>query len=254
MRHPKNILITGASSGLGAALALTYAAPSIRLALHGRNPDRLATIATQARVKGALVDVKNGDIRDGESLATWLKQKDQENPFDLIIANAGISAGTEAGTEGLTQIEAIFSTNVNGVLNTIAPLLPFFLQRQHGQIAIISSLASFHGLRGSAAYCASKAAIRVYGEALRRQCYPFGVQINVVCPGFIQSPMTDVNRFKMPFLMSAEKAARHIQKGLLRNRPRLAFPFPLYALIRGISIFPQSWLDKGFTYLPKKGS
>lgn len=252
MTKPHHILITGASSGLGAALALIYAAPSVRLSLHGRNHERLSKIAERARQNGAIVTLFTGDIRDSNSLSEWISCCDQEDPFDLIIANAGISAGTLAASESPDQVRTIFDTNFYGALNTIEPLLPLFIKRQRGQIVLMSSLASFFGLSGSAAYCASKAALRIYGEALRRQCQPFGIKVNVICPGFIKTPMTDVNRFKMPFLMSADRAALLIKCALEHDKPRIAFPWIMYGFIRFVGLLPQTWLDKLLAMLPKK--
>lgn len=253
MTSPQHILITGASSGIGTALVLAYAKPGIRLSLHGRSQERLTDIAEKARLMGAFVTLQAGDIRDKSHLAEWIKFCDGIHPLDLVIANAGISAGTSGASETIDQINAIFSTNIDGVMNTISPALSLLLERGKGQIAIISSLASFRGFAGSAAYCASKAAVRIYGEALRSQCLPFGIKVNVVCPGYIKTPMTDINRFRMPFLMSAERAADHILRGLHNDKPRIVFPFVMYALLRLMNSLPQSWLDKPLSFLPKKG-
>ena len=116
------------------------------------------------------------------------------------------SAGPMQG-ESPAQARQIFDVNLGGVLNTLEPVLPAMLQRGRGQVAIISSLAAFRGWPGAPAYSASKGAVRFYGEALRGALHSSGVEINVVCPGFVVSRMTDVNQFPMPFLMSAEKAA-----------------------------------------------
>ena len=249
----QHILITGASSGLGAALALQYASPGIRLSLHGRDHERLSGVAELVSRKGSNVNILIGDIREKIALTNWIVDQDNIQPLDLVIANAGISAGTGSSIETDEQIDAIFSTNLHGVLNTINAILPSFISRKTGQIAIVSSMASFRGFSGAGAYCASKAAIRTYGEALRAQCLPFKVAINVVCPGFIKTPMTDVNRFAMPGIMSAERAASIIQTGLASNRPRIAFPISIYVLIRLMNSLPQTWLDNLLRRLPKKG-
>jgi short-subunit dehydrogenase len=253
MRNPKHILITGASSGIGAALVLNYAAPGVYLFLHGRNGARLAEVAGAARNKGAIVSTQIGDVTDPAAMGTWIHNCDAQKPLDLVIANAGISAGTGgiAGADA-DQARAIFATNVSGVLNTIHPALPRMLERRRGQIAIISSLAGFRGFIGAPAYCSSKAAVRVYGEALRGAVRSRGVEVNVVCPGFIKTPMTDVNRFHMPFLIMAEQAAIIIRKGLERDAPRIAFPFRMYVLVRLLAALPQRWLDFILPYMPRK--
>jgi len=134
-------------------------------------------------------------------------------------------------------------TNLIGVLNTVHPILDAMTSRKRGQIAILSSLAAFRGFPGAPAYCASKAAVRIYGEALRSDLAAHGVEVNVVCPGFIATPMTAVNPFRMPFLMSADRAAQLIKKGLERNMARIAFPLPMYFGIRFLASLPQILLD-----------
>ena len=252
MRDPKHILITGASSGIGAALALEYAAPGILLSLHGRDAGRLEHVAEQVRARGAAVSTYSGDVTDAEDIAAWIVTRDTTQALDLVIANAGISGGTFRGGESDAQVRAIFAVNVGGVLNTVQPCLPLMTKRRSGQIALISSLASFRGFPGAPAYCASKAAVRVYGEALRNDMVQHHVEINVVCPGFIKTPMTDINLFPMPFLIQPDQAARLIRAGLSRNQPRIAFPLPMYTGIRLLTALPQRLIDFIARKTPKK--
>ncbi len=252
MPNPKHILITGASSGIGAALAEAYTAPDVRLSLHGRNANRLDFVAEQARQKGAAVTIKTGDVGFAEGMKAWVEECDSQQPLDLIIANAGISAGTGRIGESNTQARAIFAINVTGVLNTVQPAIPLMTARKRGQIAIMSSLASFRGFAGAPAYCASKAAVRVYGEALRDELAPQGINVNVICPGFVETPMTDVNHFPMPLIIPVNRAAGIIQKGLAKNRARIAFPWRMYALVRLTAALPQDWLTGMMEKLPRK--
>jgi NADP-dependent 3-hydroxy acid dehydrogenase YdfG len=252
MRNPRHILITGASSGLGAALALDYAAPGIRLSLHGRNAERLAQIAEWARKRGADVFPSTGDVIEAAALEQWIATCDKESEIDLVIANAGISVGTSDGYESLEQIRTIFAVNVHGVFTTVQAILPAMLRRRHGQIALVSSLAGFRGFPGAPAYCASKAAIRIYGEGLRGVAAEDNVAINVICPGFIKTPMTDRNRFPMPFLMGAERAAILVRQGLAANHARIAFPWQMYLLTRLIASLPQTLMDLMAAHIPKK--
>lgn len=254
VKIPKSILITGASSGLGAALANAYAGSGITLCLTGRSQARLDSVAASCREKGAVVHVSLIDVTDKEKLAVWIQEMDSVSPIDLVIANAGISAGTGGGGETLEQASRIFTVNVEGVLNTIYPLIPHMITRRHGQIAVMGSLSAFRPLPGAPAYSASKAAVRFYGEALRGTLSKHGVGVTAICPGYIKTPMTAVNRFPMPFLMEVDKAARIIKQRLSRNPARVAFPFPLYALVWLLAALPPGWTDPLFARLPAKTS
>lgn len=252
MKDPKHVLITGASSGIGAALAKKYAASDVILSLHGRDRARLERVASEAQALGADASVRIGDVCDASDMAAWIAERDGIRPLDLVFANAGISGGT-ARIEDLTDLaRTTFEVNVTGVFNTIHPVLPLMAARGKGQVAILSSLASFRGFAGSAAYCASKAAVRVYAEGLRAEMAPRNVEVTVICPGFIKTPMTDVNPFKMPFLMSPERAARLIHQGLVANRARIAFPWQMYGLVRLLASLPQGFVDFVEKSLPKK--
>lgn len=249
---PKSILITGASSGIGWALALEYAAPGVHLALCGRTTERLDEISNLCRAKGAETTIERLDVQDRAATQKWVTEIDRNNPLDLVIANAGISSGT--GVEGSEeeQTRDIFSVNLAGTLNTVLPLIERMKLRQRGQIALVSSIAGFRGLPTAPAYSASKAAVRSYGEGLRGRLAVDGIQVNVICPGFVRSRITDTNSFKMPFFMEAEKAARIIKSGLRRNKPRIAFPWQTYFLMRLITALPLSWTDSLLSRGPKK--
>lgn len=253
MRDPRVIFITGASSGIGEALALSYAAKGIRLLLSGRDAGRLAEVAGRCRDQGADVVTTLVDVTDRVTLGAWITARDAEVPVDLVIANAGISAGTGGGVETEAQARAIFATNLDGVLNSIHPLIPAMVVRGRGQIALMSSLASFRGMAGAAAYCGSKAAVRVYGEALRGDLARHGVDVSVICPGFVVSRMTAVNRFPMPFLMDADRAAGIIRRGLAVGKGRVAFPFPTYAVSWLLGVLPPGLVDMILARAPRKG-
>ncbi len=252
MQLPQHIVITGASSGLGESLARAYATPGNRIGLLGRRKDKLDAVAAEIRNKGADVWVGVVDVTQREELAQMLIEADTQKPIDLLIANAGISAGTFGAGESETQARAIFATNLDGVLNTIHPLLPRMQTRRSGQVALMASLAGFRGFPSAPAYCASKAAVRLYGEALRGEYAKWGVRINVICPGYIETPMTAVNDFPMPFLMNATKAADIMVAGLARNEARIAFPWPTAFAAWLLGVIPPSWTDPLLKKLPKK--
>ncbi len=253
---PASILITGASSGIGAALALEFAGPGIRLALTGRDQARLSAVAGACSNAGAEPRVATLDVRERAPLAAWIAEVDHAAPLDLAIANAGVSAGTGGAGADVGETEAqtrrVIATNLDGVLNTVLPAVAEMRPRGRGQVAIMSSLAAFRGFPGAPAYCASKAAVRVWGEALRGELHGAGIGVSVICPGYVRSPMTAINDFPMPLLMDAERAARIIRRGLARNRPRIAFPWPLYAAVWLLSALPPRLTDPLLRRLPKK--
>ncbi len=246
MIPPRSILITGGSSGIGAALALHYAAPDVFIAISGRNSERLADIARKLEEKGAMVDARIIDVCDETAMADWIIACDGRHPLDLVIANAGIGLATDKSSDLHDCTKQTFATNVTGVFNTIHPALTRMRDRKSGQIAIMASLAGFRGMPGAASYSASKVAVKAYGDALRG-AYWGRVKINV-----IESRMTANNRFPMPFLMSAEKATRIIVHGLERNKGVIAFPFATATAMRFLCLLPQSLADALFRRFPMK--
>ena len=255
MAEPRAILITGGSSGLGAALALEYAQPGVRLFLSGRSAERLETVAQQARALGADCETAVLDVCDTAAVKTWVKGCDAAAPLDLVIANAGISAGTAGrdGTEPAEQVRAVFATNVDGVLNTILPAIEAMEARGRGQLALVSSLAGYRGIPGAPSYCASKAAVKVLGEGLRGSLHGKGIRVSVICPGYVRTPMTAVNDFPMPLLMDADRAAQIIRRGLARNRSRISFPWPMAFAVWLLLTLPPAWIDPLLRRLPRKG-
>lgn len=248
------ILITGASSGIGAALARFYARTGVTLFLSGRNLARLKLVENDCRKAGANVYSDVLDVSDREVMDEYVTKCDGIMPLSLVIANAGISAGTGNAGESPDQVRDILAINVAGVLNTIDPAIASMKGRGQGQIALMSSQASWRGLPSAPAYCASKAAVRVYGEGLRGALKSVGIKVNVICPGFVKSRITDANDFPMPFFMQADKAAKIIAKGLERNKGLIAFPWQMNALTSILKILPQGLLDKAANRIPKKRS
>lgn len=244
-RGPRHVVITGASRGIGAALASAYAGPDCRLTLIARRPAPLAEVAQACRATGAVVSTMNGDVRDAAGLAAIIADSDAATPIDLLIANAGISAGSQGITDPAEATRAVFGTNLDGVVNAVLPVIGPMRRRRHGQIAIMSSLAGHAGMPTAPAYAASKAAVRVYAEGLRGALARDGVGVTAICPGFVVSDITAANDFPMPFLMPAEHAAQLIRRRLARNPARIDFPWQLSILASAVGCLPPAaagWL------------
>lgn len=246
----RSVLITGASSGIGAALAAAYAAPGVQLALGGRDEARLAAVAAECRRAGGLVLDSVVDVTDRAAMARWIEAAERAAPLDLVIANAGTSGTADADPR--ERARQIFAVNLEGVLNTVEPALAPLLARGRGQLALMSSLASFRGFPSAPAYCASKAAVRLYGEALRGRLARHGIVVSVICPGFVRTPMTSANPFAMPLIMTPARAAALIRRRLARRRARVAFPWPTYVAMRLLEALPPGLADPWLARIPDK--
>ncbi len=252
----ESVLITGASSGIGAALAIACARPGAALHLSGRNAERLAEVAAACRARGATVDARVLDVTDAGAMAQWIAEAGY---LDLVVANAGISAGTGRDqAESAAQARAIFDVNLTGVLNTVLPAVetigaqPEGVDGWRGRVAVVSSVAAFVAAPGAPSYCASKAAADAWTVAtaavLRRQ----GVLLTSICPGYVRTAMTARNRFPMPGLMDADRAAAIILRGLARGRRRIVFPWWMGALARLAGLLPLALTSRLFGTVPGK--
>ena len=236
----KNILITGASDGIGAALAVRYAAKNIHLFLLARNAQKLEQVAKACEQKNAFVSIYPSDVTETEKLQTLIADIDDNNPIDLVICNAGVTSvlNDEGEAETWDAITSVIDTNLYGVLATLNPLISKMKARKSGQIAIISSLAAYYGMPITPVYCASKSAVKAYGESLRGWLKADGIKVTVVLPGFVKSSLSDQFTSTKPFMVSPEKAAYIIVKGLEKNKARIAFPFPMNFGSWILSAFP----------------
>lgn len=223
----RTIVITGASSGIGRALALRYAQAGVGLGLLGRDGERLDRVAADCRAAGATVATALVDVRARNEMAAWLETFDSASPVELLIANAGVMEGTPPGgdVEPAEASYELMQINVLGVLNTVQPLLPRMMARRRGQIAIVSSLAGLIPLRDAPSYCASKSALLAYGLSLRDLLRAHGIGVSVVCPGYVTTPMSQQEIGDKPFEMPPERAVDIVLRGLKRDKAVIAFPF-----------------------------
>ncbi len=252
---PACVLITGASSGLGRALAVACARPGATLHLAGRDAPRLEQTTTLCLAQGASVQPTLLDVTDEDAMASWIVGCGR---LDLVFANAGRSGGTGSGVESPAATRAIFRTNVDGVLNTALPAIARMREQPpgadgvRGRIAVIASVAALVAAPGAPAYCASKAAVDRWTVALAPSLRRQGVHLVSACPGYIRTAMTERNRFPMPGLMDADRAARIIVDGVLRGRRRIAFPTWMAAGASVANLLPPAWLGAAMGRLPGK--
>ncbi len=248
------ILITGATGAIGGALAYEYAMLDVVLLLQGRNEKRLEELAKICRDQGATVVTHVVDLRDQTALFAWIKEI-SSYPLDLVIVNAGMNThiGAHGEAEPWRDVEAILDINLKAAIAITQGVLPSMREKKKGQIALVSSLAAYFGLPVTPTYCASKAGLKAYGEALRGWLGPEGIKINVIMPGYIQSPMCDEMPGPKPFLWTPKHAAKAIRKGLKKDKARISFPFPLNFGTWWLAVLPASLSGRIVAWLGYRG-
>ncbi len=239
----QSILITGASSGLGRELALSYAAPNTTLYLSGRNHDALKQLQVECQHQGATVYYHVFDITDFNSLQSYIDSIN--NSLDLIIANAGASGGNRISgePESLTTIETLINVNLKAPIHLTRLVLPKLIQQQYGHIVYVSSVQALRGFPHSPTYCATKAGLKTYSEGLRGWLKPHKIKISIVYPGFIKTAMSDRLKCPKPLMISAPKAARYIKRKIAQNTAIIALPKLYYYGTRILDLMPIKWAD-----------
>ena len=241
----KTVLITGASSGIGRALAVALAAQGARVGITARRAELLQSLADGIRAAGGTVEAATLDVADRDATLAGLRAlAERLGPPDVLIANAGVSEPT--GVDPLNVPEVVRMANVNylGVVHAFEAVLPGMLDRGAGHLVAVASMAAYKGLPGAAGYCASKAAVSSYCEAIRIDLWPRGVAVTCVYPGFVETPMTAKNTHPMPLLMTAEAGAAEILRRLPGRPGVLNFPRRMRWLMALARIAPDRFIRK----------
>ncbi|MEO8417273.1 MAG: SDR family oxidoreductase [Methylophilaceae bacterium] len=253
---PQRVFITGASTGIGQALARHYASHGAQLGLAARRTELLQTLADELDTECAIYPL---DVRDSGALERAAQDFMQRFGVpDLVIANAGVSRGTlTEHKEDMAAFKAVMDINVLGMMHTFQPFITAMRSdtRAHkGQLAGIASVAGIRGLPGAGAYSASKAAAISYLESLRIEMLQYGIAVTTIAPGYIRTPMTAVNTYKMPFLMNADSAAAKFAKAIAGKKRFVVIPWQMSLVARFIRLLPPAlwdWIMKNAPHKPR---
>jgi short-subunit dehydrogenase len=243
----KVVLITGASSGIGEALAVEFGRRGASVGLLARREEVLREVAGKVGAAGGRAFYVAADVCDAEEVRKAAsKVTEHFGRIDVLVANAGIGETTLGRAFDIEVVTRVLSVNVLGAMNSVAAVLPEMLARGGGQIVGISSLAAFRGLPGSGAYCASKAALSTFFESLRAELRPRNIYVTTIHPGFIDTPMTRGRVQRMPFLVEPERAARQMVRAIEARRRTYAFPWQLATIARLGRWIPDALYDRMF--------
>jgi short-subunit dehydrogenase len=242
----KTVLLTGASSGIGEGIALALAKKGATLGLLARREDLLTDLAKRCEAAGGHARVFVADVTDADAVRSAANSLREEFGFiDVMIANAGVSGKDEAvRTHVPAAVANVFNINLMGAINAVHAVLPEMLERGQGQLVAVSSLAGIRGLPKSAAYSASKAAMTTYFESIRLDVQNSGIDVTIIQPGFIKTPLTAGRHHKMPFLMELDDAIPLFVRAIEKKKKFAAFPWQLASIVKLGKIFPASIYDR----------
>ena len=239
------IVITGTTSGIGAALALYYAQPGVTLGLIGRRQERLETVAARCVAQSAITIPAAIDVCDALAMQAYATQfVAQAGGIDLVIANAGIGMPDDLASGDAAYHTHAFEVNVLGLLNTLLPFMPQMMLQRQGHLVAIASVAGFRVLPGSTTYAATKIAVRALMEGYGWELQRSGIATTTINPGFVVSEITERNQFPMPFLVQTDVAARKIAGAIRRQRRSYTFPWPMAILARVLPYIPGALLRR----------
>lgn len=235
-----NTLIIGGTFGIGYELSKIYLKKSKNLIILGRNDEKLDEISKEFSNSQTNVITKKLDVTSIEQCKQTLNSViDELGSLDLIIYSSGFYKPNNTFDVDLDLYRKTIEVNFMGLINVMSVILPFLKQQQKGHIAMISSLAGFFGLPNSSGYGPSKAAMMNYSESIYNDCKKNNIHVSIINPGFVKTRLTDQNKFKMPFLMSAEEAAKIIYNGLEKKKYDITFPFMMSLIFKTLKILPK---------------
>ena len=241
----KVVIITGASSGIGRALAVEIGRHGAKLGLIARRAKVIDEVVREVEVAGGRAMALPADVQDAESISAAADRlRSSVGPIDVLIANAGIGPTRDAADFSAAEVSDVINVNVIGASNSVAAVIPEMVERGSGQLVAISSLAAYRGLPRSAAYCASKAAVSAFFESLRLDLEPRGIDVTIIHPGFIKTPLTEGRDAEMPFLMELDDAVRKMVRAIEKRRKRYSFPWQLATIVRAGMLMPIWMYDK----------
>lgn len=236
-------ILTGASSGIGLELARELSRRGYDLALLARRGELLDQLVNELPTRSVAVSC---DVTDGAAVRDAVRRAQEQlgGPFDLAVANAGISVPGHATKFSIADAEQIIRVNVLGMMYLFDAVIPSMIEQKRGRFVGIASIAGLRGLPTGATYSASKAAMQAFLEASRIELAPYDVGVTIVNPGFVATPLTEKNKFRMPFLMQPDAAARVIADGIERGKRVVEFPRPMSLLMRFMRHLPDALYDR----------
>jgi len=241
----KVVMITGASSGIGRGLAVALGTRGAKLGLVARRVEQLGELVAEIESLGGKALALPADVQNENSMrAAADKLRTEFGPIDVLIANAGIGPTRDAAKFSAEEVCDVINVNVIGASNSVAAVIPEMVERGSGQLVAISSLAAYRGLPRSAAYCASKAAVSAFFESLRLDLEPRGLDVTIIHPGFIKTPLTAGREAEMPFLMELDDAVNKMVRAIEKRRKRYSFPWQLATIVRAGMIMPIWMYDR----------
>ena len=241
----KVVHITGASSGIGRGLALNIARRGATVGAVARRADAITDLVKEIQGTGGEAIALPGDVQDAASMRLVVEQlHERYGRVDMLIANAGVGTSTDGSKVSGAEVARVMNVNLVGAANSVEAVVPGMLKRRSGHLVVISSLAAYRGLPKSAAYCASKAAVSAFFESLRLDLEPRGINVTIIHPGFIKTPLTAGRDASMPWLMELEAAVEKIVRAIEKRKKSYAFPWQLATIVRAGMVMPIWMYDR----------